>query len=426
MTAVVVVADDLTGAMDTGHRFAERGHGTSVVATAPREEATLNRISSSVVAVNTDTRYVTPDRANNAVRHAVECSQATTVYKKVDSTLRGNVEAEVIAALDAADAELALFAPAFPQAGRQTVEGIHYVDGDPVTETEYGDDPNAPQTEVLTDLFESYDGPVTHLSADAIDGGPEQVRNALDSITATYDGAPIVCCDAATDAALATIAAAGEASDAVYAGSGGLAAHVSVPTLTTVPIEMSIPDSGAPLAVVGSASATTFTQLTHLPAECIRKVDATELVLDTWQPDLTAAAQRLSDGKPTVLTAATSQEDVQAALATGHERDQSPASVRDRVASRLAAATGMILETTRPSGLVLTGGDVATATLRTLNATTIALTGTAVETGIPVGVISDGDATGLNVVTKAGGFGHLETLDRCLGALMPVEADRSQ
>lgn len=424
MTDLVVVADDLTGAMDTGHRFAECGHETSVVTTAVKEKPALDRRSSSVIAVNTDTRYVTPERAGAAVRRAVESLRATTVYKKVDSTLRGNVEAEIIAALDAADAELVFFAPAFPLAGRATVEGIHQVNGDPVTETEYGDDPNAPPTAALTACFDNYDGPVSHLDADTIDGGPKQVSSALDSIIAAHDEAPIVCCDAATDTALATIASAGEKYNGIYAGSGGLAAHVSVPVSPTAPTEMPTPNPGAPLAVVGSASSMTFTQLARLPAECIHKLDATEIVSDGWAPDLTTAVQRLSKGKPTVLTAATNDEDVQTALAAGRRHGQSPASVRNRIASRLAAATRTILETTRPSGLALTGGDIAGATLRTLDATMINLAGAAVGTGIPIGVIRDGDAAGLSIVTKPGGFGHSETLCECLDALTPVGFDK--
>ena len=417
MTGIVVVADDLTGAMDTAHRFAERAYDTSVVAVPDAVETALDGASSPVVAVNTDTRYATAATAADVVGRVVARARPRTVYKKVDSTLRGNVGAEVRAALDAADAELALFAPAFPRTGRYTVDGTQHVEGQPVTETEYGDDRNAPSSDRLAELFAGYDGLVERLDGAVIGSGSERVTDALDDLVGRHDRAPIVCCDAATDAELSTIASAGDGYDTVYAGSGGLAAHVEASVASTSPPTAPSVEHGRPLAIVGSASRTTLTQVSRLPDGLVVELDPLATLRDGWKPDASPVTRRLADGQPAVVTAPADDDAVRRTLAAGRERGLSPAEVRGRVADGLAATAAAALESVRPSGLVLTGGDVAVATLRTIGASTVTLSGTAVDAGVPVGAMADGDASGLALVTKAGGFGTERTLEACLDAL---------
>ena len=66
------------------------------------------------------------------------------IFKKTDSALRGNIGAELSAVLKASGRKYLPFLPAFPQAGRITREGVHYVDGVPVTESPFGTDPFEP------------------------------------------------------------------------------------------------------------------------------------------------------------------------------------------------------------------------------------------------------------------------------------------
>lgn len=115
MTNALVVADDLTGAMDTASEVAARGYETVVVAVPDASPP-----GATVVAVNTDSRYATPSYAADAVGSCVNAVGAATVYKKIDSTLRGNVGSEVTAALRTTAADLAVVAPAFPATGRRT------------------------------------------------------------------------------------------------------------------------------------------------------------------------------------------------------------------------------------------------------------------------------------------------------------------
>ena len=131
VTDVTVIADDLTGAADCGTAFALAGLPTFVsIGNAPAPD------SAQIVSVDTDTRRLAPDeaarQAGEAARDAYRRG-TRTLYKKIDSTLRGHVAGELAATFRAA-AELAggepplvVFAPAFPGTGadapRRTPEG---------------------------------------------------------------------------------------------------------------------------------------------------------------------------------------------------------------------------------------------------------------------------------------------------------------
>ena len=140
--ALLVIADDLTGANDVGVQFA-KGEIPSVVMTQP---GTFPR-GYEVVVVNTESRHVPPEAAAERVRNAATQGAAAGVrnfFKKTDSTLRGNIGAELEALLTATGEVSLAFVPAFPEMGRTTRDGIHYVEGIPIAESAFGSDPLSP------------------------------------------------------------------------------------------------------------------------------------------------------------------------------------------------------------------------------------------------------------------------------------------
>lgn len=130
---IAVIADDLTGASDAGVQFARRGLRSYVVFDLDSQRVADQ---AEVVAVDTDTRGLSADAAYARVRHVAEQLrrlEPALVYKKVDSTLRGNLAAEIDAVMDAFDFAVAVVAPAYPAQGRTTRGGIQYQRGVPVT-----------------------------------------------------------------------------------------------------------------------------------------------------------------------------------------------------------------------------------------------------------------------------------------------------
>src|SRR5918994_2700989 len=140
---IAVIADDLTGAGDAGVQLVHAGYRTAVFF---RESGVLAD-DLDAVAFDTDSRAMPAGFAAKRVLEAARAArEARIVYKKLDSTLRGNVAAELAAALGGSGRKHIVFAPAFPAAGRTTVGGTQRVHGVPVDETEMANDPHTPVT----------------------------------------------------------------------------------------------------------------------------------------------------------------------------------------------------------------------------------------------------------------------------------------
>ena len=148
MVKLLMIADDFTGALDTGVQFAVRGARTCV-ATDPAYDFSQAKAEVQVLVLDAETRHLRPEEAYRVVFRAVgDALRAgfTYVYKKTDSALRGNVGAELAAVLDAAGAESLAFLPALPKMNRVTRRGVHYIDGVPVADSVFGRDPFEPVT----------------------------------------------------------------------------------------------------------------------------------------------------------------------------------------------------------------------------------------------------------------------------------------
>lgn len=145
MVKLLIIADDFTGALDTGVQFAKKGIETQIAGQSDINDIQISQ-TAQVLVVDSETR---PLRAEDAykgvyrlVRWAID-NGISTVYKKTDSALRGNVGAELKAVTDAAGQPV-YFIPAYPVIKRITIDGIHYIDGVPLEESEFGRDPFEP------------------------------------------------------------------------------------------------------------------------------------------------------------------------------------------------------------------------------------------------------------------------------------------
>lgn len=146
MVKLLIIADDFTGAMDTGVQFAANGTVTQVVAQSsyPLDQTDP---ATEVLVLDTETRHLSPDDAYAIVYRIVKQASELKIpyiYKKTDSALRGNIGSELAAVVNAARCFRLPFIPAFPKMGRTTQGGIHYINGTPVSESIFGRDPFEP------------------------------------------------------------------------------------------------------------------------------------------------------------------------------------------------------------------------------------------------------------------------------------------
>lgn len=123
---LLILADDFTGACDAAGAFGASRPTRVVIGTPRGWPADVD-----VLAVDLDVREYPPTEAHAAVEAAARTLSpaADVVFVKIDSTLRGPIDALVAGALSGTHKPLAMVAPAFPEQGRLLVGGRLVVDG---------------------------------------------------------------------------------------------------------------------------------------------------------------------------------------------------------------------------------------------------------------------------------------------------------
>jgi len=216
MHRITVIADDMTGALDTGVCFAEIGHSVAVV-----WQRALT--ACEVLVVDSETRNCDPLSASCLVMEMASLARGL-VYKKIDSTLRGPVVAEVQALARALGSRGVLIAPAFPGAGRTVVGGRLLVDGVPVSETPFARDPRWPiWTSNVGELLRAQGCAITSLlTLERVRQGAAAVGRVLDETSGT------VIADAQDERDLVTLAGALSMVEGwLPVGSAGLAGAIA-------------------------------------------------------------------------------------------------------------------------------------------------------------------------------------------------------
>ncbi len=425
MDRIGIIADDLTGANDTGAQFSRRGWATTV-AWGERWPAEAGGEAADVRVLDTEGRSLDAATARERAAEAARVLQAAGyahLYKKVDSTLRGHVADEIAAVMQASGARACLFAPSYPANERTVQGGRIFVRGIPLDRTEAASDPSFPMTESLAPLLVAGVGlPVRLVGPDAIRAGADRLRAALEAIL--VNGRTIIVLDAETDQDLATIASVGLIlwPSAVLAGSAGLA-HALATKLgegkRALPNRSAV---GGSLVLIGSLNPSSHAQVQRVGVES--EVECTAIDPTSWsgegpaEADLAGAIawarSALAAGRDALLYV--DREAYEAAeQVASPERTALVARALGNLGRRIFDGSGA-----GPVGLVLSGGDTAMAALAALGITGLTL-GREIAPGIPWALPSGAGQAPAVIVTKAGGFGIPTTLATILRALRTPE-----
>ncbi len=406
---VLIVADDLTGSLDTSGPFAQQGLTTMVVAQPLDSDADAVR-DARVVSINTDSRHLGPaaaaDRVERCVRRFTR-QRFDIVFKKIDSTLRGNVATETMALLNVCDRKVALIAPAFPAQGRTVVNGLVHVDGVPLARTGFARDAlSPPPLKPLGELFAEFVGaqhvggwrhgePLQFPEEGVVvaDAGSDDELAELYSKLSRHATQTLLVGSAGLGLVLArSLPAAPGATEAQAAESASTIEAVSNEPGSVKPISIK-PNSSEPVSiepivfVVGSRAARSREQVEQLRA-C-----ADTIVLEAPNGRLVAIPS-LSAARQVVVLAVPDPVAVEAESV--------------EVARQLARAGLGLVNDIGAGAIVVTGGDTAIAVLEASNCTVIQVSGNLMP-GIPYARFRQNDRSIL-LVTKAGGFGTRDTM----------------
>lgn len=403
----LILADDLTGAADCAIAFARRGVGAAVGWGASWAETDQPQ----VFAYDTGSRGL--PAADAARRHgdrlAALHQPGRRLFKKIDSTLRGQPAAE-IAAVSAhlaatAGATLGVLAPAFPATGRTTREGRVLVAGRPLEEAEVWRREHSYASADLAAICATAGLAAAVVPLATVRAGGAALGAALGAIAAA--GAHVAVCDAETDEDLGGIAHAGLAiaAPSFFIGSAGLAHALAATGGAAPPVANALPPptTRGALIVVGSLAAVSRAGARRLAksGDVVHAPVTPELLLEDR-----AARAALGRRAAAALDAG---QDVLVEIVVGDAPDLAigPALV-DALAEALAPAAD------RMGAFAATGGETAAALLSRFGVNGIRLLDE-LEPGVCYGLALGRLA--VPVVTKAGAFGDDGTLTRIAARL---------
>ena len=406
MIKLLVIADDITGALDTGVQFSKKGVPT-LVATYNQLQRSLYNSSIEVLVIDVESRHLTSAQAYDTVFSVAKFAADAGVryfYKKTDSTLRGNIGAELTALIDACKTDFLAFVPAFPKNSRTTQGGIQYVDDTPLCETGFSNDP-----------FE----PVSSSSIAEIIAQQSDIKT-LNILTDQYDKADladtnktIYIFDAQTDSDMEklgnTLKSAGKLQ--FLAGCAGFAEMLpSLIELHTTDVEW-LPPKGNQLIITGSVNQVTINQLQRAKSLGYYVITLdTEQKLDPSFPESFAGKQLIHEistvlgtHQRVIIESVNNRAQMEYTEEIAKKKGLQNVDLRQLISDNIGSLTQHILNTVSVNNLIIFGGDTLYSILQRIDCDGI----------VPLVEISPGVVlsktvyanNSFSIITKSGGLG---------------------
>jgi uncharacterized protein YgbK (DUF1537 family) len=419
MQRFYIIADDLTGANDAGVQLSKIGISSTVF--LDYKDSSLQS-TEDVAIIDTDSRAISEEAAYDKVYNASSIFRKQgyeQVYKKMDSTIRGNVAAELAALVSVYQPEMVVVAPAFPKMNRKTINGYQYVNGERVSETEFGRDPKTPvKDSFIQNLFKKYvDDRICLIDQDLLNSENENLMKFI--VENTGQGTTWFICDASTDEDLNIVAEtfAKLNKKTVWAGSAGLIEYLP----DALQLKKAENNQQEKLAITKTLTVSaSLSMVTKRQLEMVKtmadshfvEIDPVDLIKKTYSvPKIIEEFAKHSSKKHFVLFVESSVENRQATKQLGTQLSQGNTQISEAISMELGVIAKAIVNSIPAiNGLILTGGDTAKAVCNQLNMNQMQLY-TEIEAGLPLGKLSNPtNARRYWTVTKAGGFGNEHSL----------------
>jgi len=403
--SVLIVADDFTGVNDTVVQFSKLGLNSITTLNLDLVHELIQE--HDVVGVTTESRSIDKERSYSILyslgENVKDVFDNILFYKKVDSTLRGNIVPEIVGLVDALNPDLIVFAPAFPKQGRITKDGVHLVNGVPVEKTYFGKDLRSPvKSSYLPSYFEPIFGArYRHINLQ------ELRKEDLDKVVGEFK---ILSFDVENDLDLKNIVQrtlSSEKKRVIWVGSAGLAEQLAynsiVGSVEGKPVLMAV-------GSVNEVSRNQVTEFTKVFPTNVIQVNVHALVKDFGKEEkriMEKVSQNLKFSNDIIIATSYTREQVEEGVSLAKELGLNLSDFGSLLAEKFGLLVSHVISffgRDRFCGIYMTGGDIAVSIIKHLKLESFKILGE-IEPGLPLLRSKD-----LLIVTKAGGFGGLETL----------------
>lgn len=419
---VGVVADDVTGANDIGICFTNGGYKSAVFPLELIQDKDLQEETKGldVIIVDTDSRFDTPKAAAQKVKEATELLQkipCDRYFNKTCSVFRGNIGAEFDSMQDVLGVTSSMVILGFPKNGRTTVDGVHYVYGTKLEDSQFRNDPIHPMDiSYLPDiLHKQSDRSVGLVTCSDLDLGLEHIKAKKEELK---KGCAYILFDIRSQEDLALVAEA-VAEEENICGSSAIGEFLPGAYRKLFSAEGAGQEKGQALLVAGSLTEQSKAQTAH-----IRSLGILVTAFDSgaiFDKDAQKKEeQRLIEESVTaiqkhgfaMICSEQDPEQVAKAKEYGIRQGLSWEEVGKRISGSLSYAAEEILKATGCRNLVVAGGDTSAAVTRQLEIYRMEI-GREIEPGVPLmkGKCKIG---GLNLVLKSGSFGSETFLEKAV------------
>lgn len=396
MGKLLMLADDFTGAGDAGVQMTKNGIEAHIIFDTDEIDPEKSYV------IDTESRNIPAEEAYTKVKSILQSMNSYPYeyyYKKIDSTLRGNLKAEMTAVKEVLKPDLIVFNPANPDSNRMVVDGTLMMNGVRITETEIMKDPLCLVTEDNLEklMKKEMEEPVVHFSLN-------EVRNQ----TMDVGQAKIVTFDVLENSDLNVVVEyiLSLKKKVLWVGSAGMANALVKTMRVQYPV----------LALVGSISETSRMQVRvaqEAGAKVVEMNIAELLRCGDIQKAAREAIELLHYGQDVVVVTAREHEDYLEAVKVGKEKGMSRTAVAKYAQSRIGELSALILKEAKVCGCFLTGGDTAISVNNYNHAHGAKL----VEEVLPIIALiqlDGGDYPGLPCIVKGGSIGDREALAKSI------------
>jgi len=396
MGKFLMIADDFTGSGDAGVQMTKNGIEAHIIFN------TLNIEPDNSYVIDSESRNIPPQEAGEKVRKIMldmDPYSFEHYYKKIDSTLRGNIKEELMAVDEVLRPDIIVFNPCNPDINRTVEHGILMLHGVRVCETEIMRDPlSLVKEDHLKTLLEcELNTPVRHFTlAEVRSGNPKM------------DGSRIITFDAIENRDLDYVVRfiLRLKKKVLWVGSAGMANSLFSAVKPEYPV----------LSLVGSISETSRRQVREAVKQGAQLVelDVGKLLQgESLEKAADEALQGLKAGNDVVVVSAREYDDYMRAVDIGKRQKMKRGDVARFTQEKMGELSALILKKTQVAGVFLTGGDTAISFSEKNHARGAKILEEVLPT-IALIEMEGGDYPGLKCIVKGGAIGDEHALAKSI------------